>query len=779
MIGQLVVRLTAALALLLALPSAAHAQGDWAGIWMSGTVRTVIAQDGQRVYGAFERIGEFDGLVSTDGNTLRAVVTSAQTGNRGYIELRKASPDVVIGTISERQFPSIDTPVWQGRLHISERTETDPGPLSFYAGNNQSYSSPVQYANAPDPVIDAWLRFDGPGLPELRPGNDPSTWTPERAPPNVTPFDTGQSDPSRPQPGPGPSPFPMPTSAPHPIGPGGGDGSPLSPELDDSTLVVPEQDGDGLDLPAADMSGGLWQGVWRGGDRYWELLQIDGRVIGSSSIGGLMTVLEGKLSPSGRSLRAVLNGADGVSYLEVFLNGDNVSFDGALSRITGGEGTGISALRMESHRPDIPVEMSYFPEIWNGRPPADVAAWLDGGDGSAMSSASTSMLAGRWSGDFAGTQFGPFGPAARIELAPPQADGMAIGEITRSGQNNALLYGRMLSDAEFRGVFILMDAQGRNPTGQWGTIRLLGSAAGGRLEGWWAYSYRIPLGGTRTRTGVPGGSLSAQSTNTSAGAAIISRDRLGVERAFAALEQFSGPMPLFHPELPNGEVLFALQRWWRGEGELCAAGCAPPQPTRLAIDALRVVHQPPHVLLPRTQAFPITYAIDLVASVGYRLPGEGASRAPETPAALVAPRANFLENLRAQNYLVSGRPEATPNPPVGFCDALETTTRLGQERRTLIVALPDALLLSADSEITVAIEAAIERSDPYLIGRLGPRAASFNVLARAFEVAAHRAANGLGPRPARQLGCDRGFVWIETGNREHAAEISVRWEFLP
>ncbi|WP_127144544.1 hypothetical protein [Pelagibacterium montanilacus] len=888
----------------------ALAQGQWTGAWQSEDGVSRMVQEGRRVYGDLVGLGAFEGQVSADGERLHALYGTVDGSEWGFVGLRKSGTDLVIGTLSDRVLPELDDSSWLGRLFFAGRSSADPGALVHATGRTRYF--PPQYSTAPDPRVVAWLNFSPEATGGVVETGEPgrlwegrwrsangfirlgqqdrrvfgahetvgSTAVIEgRLSPNgralravmstsvVNPFAGGQTvelfevtlngdnlsfggerwidaddadgpfdaqkidteadlppgdllyfpdqwsgtipaplvawfafldgpDQPRPvlpasqvlmprpfDPGIGPEPTlpergeadqegqPVPDRGPGrlPLFPGLG-------ERERPVMVVPEREGVEMPDVVVEPSGGLWQGVWRVGEDFAEFIQDDERVYGAYSKAGLLGVVEGRLDGSGRGLRAVLARPDGtIGYLDVSLGGDNASFSGFTSDAPGERGMALEGLRTQDVRPDIPYAPDWFPDAWDGMPPADVADWLAGAEMAGADPLPLASLAGLWTGDFEGTQWGPFGRGARIVLGAPDADAIAVGAIMAAGRPSALLHGAMVSGNEFRGLFIMLDAQGREVSGQWGTIRLFGSASAGTLTGWWAYSYRSPQG--VQPNGVPGGTIAAQ-LSPARGATPL-RDRAGTERALARLGQFSGALPPFSPDLPRGEVLDAIERWWRGEGNLCAAGCTAPHPTRLSLSVNRIVHMPESGVIPN-RTFQLVYRADIGATVQFRNAVGGLARAPETEGRRPMFRANAVSVAgRTAARPFAGLPERPADAPSGVCDVLDPSPAMANNRIPLVLDIPEHVLMSADAEILVDVEASVRREDRRVVGPVGSERAVFALLEQMRAADAHRRANGMAPRRPEELGCDRQRLWVTNRSMGLGVDISFKGEFLP
>ncbi len=127
-------------------------------------------------------------------------------------------------------------------------------------------------------------------------------------------------------------------------------------------------------------AGGLWSGVWRTELGLLELRQDGQRVVGINRLDPAgASLLEGRLSASGRALRAVLYHRDysgEINFVEVQLNGDNLGFSGTRGPLSGVGGRGYVGQKLDRPGEGLALGDTYWPSWWNGQPPAEVFVWL-------------------------------------------------------------------------------------------------------------------------------------------------------------------------------------------------------------------------------------------------------------------------------------------------------------------------------------------------------------------------------------------------------------------
>ncbi len=457
----------------------------------------------------------------------------------------------------------------------------------------------------------------------------------------------------------------------------------------------------------AEAAPGLWHGTWSIGVADFVLNQTGDLVVGRNYVPGSVTTLLGQVSPNGRTLRALLETSVVVpnaplpsrEYVELLMGGDNFSFVGdrgedpsSLSGFFDGSKSGE----------DGDIEGWTPPATWKQALDAQTLAWITFADASAPAPARQTGLAGRWQIETVGTDLAALFGNAVLNLAPPDGSGTVIGEITATGKASVRLYGAMPSGSEFRGMFMVTDRSGNNPNGQWGTIRLLSNSGSGQISGSWAFSYRAPI--ASSAPGFTGGQISGRLDGEAANLA-FSPNAVGANRSHLVrtLE-----MPLFSPAKPDGAVWDALQAWWQGSGDLCAAQCSGPIPTRLVLNANDIRHRrgAGSREIRYSDIYGYLRTIVLFGANGNFTRAEETPhwadlwRASESDAASVASRGSGL-------FLTA---PASGELPGSACSTLDQASPIAAGRSAVTVNLPPGFFLVPGNEIAVNLEGSLALS---------------------------------------------------------------------
>ncbi|MFL9841834.1 hypothetical protein ABS767_12740 [Sphingomonas sp. ST-64] len=209
-------------------------------------------------------------------------------------------------------------------------------------------------------------------------------------------------------------------------------------------------------------------------------------------------------------------------------------------------------------------------------------------------------VAGVWSVDSKGTDYGPWQPVGStklaVQFAPADASGVMHGFVVGKP---ILFLGRKVGATEFRGIW--METAGpanANPTGRWGLARAAVGIAGKSIQIALSMGYRKPVPNS-AGPGFPGRTLSGRYyLNEGPSTSMPSRSR--VQMAWDKLVAAPGPFPTMHGVYPDAKIDAAIEAWTRDDKlsaswgrtttvDPCAAKCMGREPVRIGFDVAQLI----------------------------------------------------------------------------------------------------------------------------------------------------------------------------------------------